>query len=407
MNEKDSQRSWLLLGCLSVALLVGVPQATVSGALAQNKSRAPQAASPAISKAGVPSAPAASGDMPVPAPSFKRGADSQNMTGNDLPSSSIMVVPRRHLNDKSPHSNGPADSAAQLQGNVQRSGAGGMLQGTVDRTSSSTNAVGPLQGAVDRAGLMRVPPIFDARTETVPPQVFRSWVEKTHPRFSLTLSSSPDLAVIDVKGQWDKADRTLRNMGIPHKSVRAGALKDMDLSSTKVLVINCAGNVPRETLQKVRDYVAAGGCLITTDWALHNLVERAFPGYVMWNGGKSDQKIVDAAVVDPDPALFAGAVDHAAWKLDDESWTLRVLNSNVRVLVKSEKLARDDPDRLGILAVTFPFGRGKILHMVGHFDNNAFFAITNQLPDPSPHIGISLRQALAGNFVLSALQRRW
>lgn len=379
MNRRDRHRS-VLCGSFFLALLIVQP-VTVSGALAEQSAR-----------------PARTAAMPRPAPSFKQDG-SGSTRASERSNSSIMVVPRRSADEPGNLQAGNVDRAP-LQGNVERTGAG-QLQGAIDRGGTA-----PLAGGVDRAGLVRVPPVFDARTESVPAQVFRGWVERTHPRFSLTLSSSPDIAVIDVKGQWDKGDRTLRNMGIPHRSIRAGALKDIDLSSTKVIVINCAGNVPRESLQKIRDFVARGGYLITTDWALHNFLEKAFPGFVMWNGGKSDQKIVDASVIDPDPVLFAGAVDHAAWKLDDESWTLRVLNSNVRVLAKSEKLAKDDPDRLGVLAVTFAFGRGRILHMVGHFDNNAFFSITNQLPDPAPVIGISLRQALAGNFVISALQKR-
>jgi len=66
-------------------------------------------------------------------------------------------------------------------------------------------------------------------------------------------------------------------------------------------------------------------------------------------------------------------------------------------------LSRDDPDRRGILAVTFTFGRGHVLHLVGHFDNNATLAFGNMLPDPAPEIGISLRQALAANFLVAGL----
>ncbi len=75
----------------------------------------------------------------------------------------------------------------------------------------------------------------------------------------------------------------------------------------------------------------------------------------------------------------------------------------LRVLVRSRGLSREDG--LGIMAVTFPFGRGQVLHMVGHFDNAPDkFRFGDTLPDPAPVIGISLRQALAANFVVAGLE---
>ncbi len=41
--------------------------------------------------------------------------------------------------------------------------------------------------------------------------------------------------------------------------------------------------------------------------------------------------------------------------------------------------------------------------MVGYFDYNSGRAFANLLPDPAPKIGISLRQAIAINFIAEAL----
>ena len=243
-----------------------------------------------------------------------------------------------------------------------------------------------------------------AHSATVAPDVFRGWVQKYHPLFAqLTTQVSPG-QVIEVKGQWDKADRPLTAMGIPHTTIGARHLDDTDLSACRVLVINCAGTIPRDARQKVRDFVAGGGALLTTDWSLHNLLEPCFPGYVRWNGFKSKSEVVDAEVLPAVQPLAGGLVSNAGWKLDLESQTIAVLDrQRVRVLARSSSLARQEPDKQGILAVLFPFGRGQVLHLIGHFDNNAFFAIRHSLPDPAPVIGIGLRQALAGNFVINAL----
>ncbi len=85
---------------------------------------------------------------------------------------------------------------------------------------------------------------------------------------------------------------------------------------------------------------------------------------------------------------------------------MRVLKPDVvKVLAVSRDLVSLDPDKQGILAVAFSFGKGKVLHMVGHFDNNSLPIFPNRLPDPAPVIGIGLRQALAANFVVAGLER--
>ncbi len=239
---------------------------------------------------------------------------------------------------------------------------------------------------------------------SVAPHVFHDWLVKSHASFAAVLSQREPQAVVQVKGIWDNSDATLRAFGIPHQTIKAKELTDLSLNHTKVLVVNCPGNVPAATYQKVRDFVASGGYLLSTDWTLSNLVSRAFPGYLEWNGAKTSKLMVDAQVIDQDPGLFAGIVSQAWWKMDEGSEVCTVMKpSVVRVLVASRILSEVDPDRRGVLAAYFQFGRGAVLHLVGHFDNNSALAFTNLLSDPAPGMGISLRQGLAANFVLAGL----
>ena len=113
---------------------------------------------------------------------------------------------------------------------------------------------------------------------------------------------------------------------------------------------------------------------------------------------------MDAVVVDDDPVLLAGVPRVAYWKLENRSQTVKVLDGRaVQVLARSRMLMGRESSQVGILALTFPYGDGRILHLVGHFDNNADRASNLALPDPAPMIGIGLRQAIAANFVLAAL----
>ena len=292
-----------------------------------------------------------------------------------------------------------------LQGNAIREGTTGsaqdkpMLEGNVLRETVPDDAFAA--AGIARTDAMEKKP----KPARVDQDVYRAWLSKTHPQFSLKAQTVDPIEVLELKGQWDKADRTLKNLGIPHTTIGAGQLDRTGLSRTKVLVVNCAGTLDRESLQAIRDFVMRGGYLLTTDWALDNMLRQTFPGYVEWNKGKSKGNVVDAQVVLPDRELFQGTVSNASWKLDEESQTIRVLKPDaVRVLAVSRGLAPLDPDRLGILAVSFAFGKGKVLHLVGHFDNNSLPLLPRHLPDPAPIIGIGLRQALAANFVVSGLE---
>jgi hypothetical protein len=271
----------------------------------------------------------------------------------------------------------------------------------------------PLQGNIVSVDLTKavipnyqeLPPVSGkAHSERVDPLVFRAWLAKAHPQF-LTGGVSESSPVVEVAGQWDKADKTLAKLEIPYRHVKAREISSELLGSCKVLIINCAGDLKRDKLQSIRDFVSQGGYLLTTDWALDHMLTQTFPGYVSWNKGINSKDIYDAEYLAPDPILANNTVSSAFWKLDQASHTVRILKpGSVKVLVASRQLASEDPDHAGALALIFPFGRGYVLHMVGHFDNNAKIAIGNFLPDPVPSLGISLRQAIATNFIVAGLE---
>lgn len=259
-------------------------------------------------------------------------------------------------------------------------------------------------GATTGAGtVIETNPSSPPAPAQVPPETFRAWLEQSHPDFALRTSTISSASVLEVKGVYDNSSRTLRSLGIPFEQVAGRDLVDMPLAGVKVIVVNCPGRVPQQAFQNVRDFVARGGYLLTTDWSSDNLVERAFPGYIQWDRHTNKQSVYDAQIVRSDPALFARTVTNASWKMDIDSHMIRPLNENVRVLAISKQLAVEDQGSRGVLAVVFPFGRGYVLHMVGHFDNNTILPFRNMLSDPAPVIGISLRQAIAANFVVAAL----
>jgi len=280
---------------------------------------------------------------------------------------------------------------------------------------SDQRAPHTLQGNVDQfrgayatgqnadASILQTPlPVAPPQSKLVSAKVFQAWLQQTHPDLGIHLKNE----VINVKGQWDDSAHALHNFGIACTKISPRKLNSDALLGTKVLIIDCAGELQTDELRAVAQFVHNGGYLITTDWALDACLARAIPGYVMWNSGYSPSEVVDAHVVAPDSELVRNCAPRAYWKLDSKCQTVKIMRPDkVTVLVRSRQLMRDDPDQIGILAFTFNFGKGKVLHLVGHFDSNSDRAFNNALPDPAPGMGISLRQGIAANFVAEALKR--
>jgi hypothetical protein len=346
------------------------------------------------------------------------GAEPGVMPFPEQQDSSDQGIAPAHNNASVLPSTGQANSFNSRAAFSVQTKPGQPLTGQVNRFNAAamTDAV-PLNGQV--ATLIPTSPLLGkATTANTPRQTFRVWLERSHPAFALSSSRNDPGSLLEVKGMWDKSTKTVQSLGIPCKEIGAGDLRDIPLDTVKVMIINCAGNIPKTSYQRLRDWVAAGGYLLTTDWALQRTVEKVFPGYVEWDSKHNRYTIYDSTVVDPDPVLFNTAVTNAHWKLDMQSQLVRVLKPGVRVLARSARLAQEDPDGQGALAVEFAFGRGYVLHLVGHFDNNADVGLTNptfgfgsssfafggnSLPDPAPVIGIALRQAIAANFIVAGL----
>ncbi|HEY9676831.1 MAG TPA: hypothetical protein V6C76_02430 [Drouetiella sp.] len=289
-----------------------------------------------------------------------------------------------------------------------------------------------LEGGVEDSETRRAPATVDQnvwneqppaagvpQSAAVDPKMYSGWLSQTHPDLTTMAKDS----VIEVKGQWDDAGHALHNFGFNFTRIAPSALAKTPLTNTNVMIVDCAGEIPSASLEVIRNFVANGGYLITTDWSLDNCLARAIPGFVSWNSANSISECVDAAInrsvtASDDSDLLLNTVSRAYWKLDDKCQMVKINRPDaVTVLVHSKRLAYQDPNRtfaltgregftpntIGILACTFRYEKGRVLHLVGHFDNNTDLAFKNSLPDPAPRIGISLRQAIAANFIAAGL----
>lgn len=265
--------------------------------------------------------------------------------------------------------------------------------------------VKPLTGRAEARGPIETPPVLlPANAIGAPPEMYRGWLEKTHPEFSLQTSTMAPNRLVIVWDKYDDTGRTLSSLGLRFTTIGKRDLDGYDLSAAQVVVIDCGPeNLTPVGALKIQQFVARGGYLFTTDWMIDRLNQHIFPGFIAWNGAMNRQKMYDATIYGKNPVLFKNVVTNAHWKMDIHCHLIRVLNKDaVKVLATSKQLLADDPDGQGILAVVFPYGQGQVMHMTAHFDRSQRI-IGFYLADPAPVIGISLRQALAINYVVAGL----
>ncbi|HEX7901254.1 MAG TPA: HEAT repeat domain-containing protein [Planctomycetota bacterium] len=224
---------------------------------------------------------------------------------------------------------------------------------------------------------------------------------------------APDDIVV-VAGFYDEVQKVLEKMAIPHTLVTKADFPRRDLSKTGVLLVNCDDytreRFPRQQVTRIRDFVAGGGFLFTSDWGLVEVLEVAFPGYcrkgppmeegaveIFPRKGSTGHPLLRDVFV---KAAAEGAEVQTREKLDFR-WVIDVGTfstdcdpSKVAVLIESPELAALYGQ--GAVAMTFPFGDarktagkpatpsgGRVLHVLSHFikqkTKNDEFAIQNML----------------------------
>jgi hypothetical protein len=174
--------------------------------------------------------------------------------------------------------------------------------------------------------------------------------------------------ILVTLGQYDRVQQVLEYLALPYQTLPCQVVETLPLRADQVLIVNCPGQFTPDGLEAVRRFVAAGGTLITTDWALQTTVQRAFPGTIEYTGQATADDVVKVSWVNPDSPYTRGVEvpGHAiSWWLEGSSYPIRILDRRVTVLVRSDEMARkykEDP-----LVVTFDYGEGTVFHLTSHY----------------------------------------
>jgi hypothetical protein len=178
-----------------------------------------------------------------------------------------------------------------------------------------------------------------------------------------------------VSGDYDKCEMVMTALGMQHGALTAeeigAALPKQDV---RAIFFDCTGRQPgKPTLENLERWVKDGGFLFTSDWGIDNVVEKAFPGYlkVMRTGTRpimTPDTTITFTVAPGKHVLLAGLPPEAEtsrWWLEESSILFTIARpDDVEVLAVSKDLE----GRYGskFVAVTFPYGKGRVVHALGH-----------------------------------------
>lgn len=175
--------------------------------------------------------------------------------------------------------------------------------------------------------------------------------------------------IVVVRGQYDHVEWVLEALELPHLAVGPHQLASLPLRPEQLLVVNCPGQVGATAVGMVRRFVAAGGSLFTTDWALRHVLEPAFPGVVAYNQRPTADAVVRVEAAAHENPFLKGVMDGAddpIWWLEGSSYPIVVRDpARVKVLISSRELQ----ERWGEapVALTFRAGEGEVFHMISHY----------------------------------------
>jgi|GEM_PF-280271 len=179
--------------------------------------------------------------------------------------------------------------------------------------------------------------------------------------------SKSDLVVID--GTYDHIHMVLDVLELPYQRITQSQVMAAKFEPHQTIFVNCASGFPKDAARKLSGFVAEGGQMITTDWALKHVLQVAFPGYVEYNNKPTRDEVVRIEIVNKEDPVIKGFLDEETdpvWWLEGSSYPIKILDtSKVEVLIKSKQLKASYGQEP--VLIKFTYGKGIVYHMISHF----------------------------------------
>lgn len=285
---------------------------------------------------------------------------------------------------------------------VKKRGSPNLLE-EIRRSRANPSYNTPVQQVVISGNPSVPPSIPVTRVEIVPPDPVNTGMKKAYDYATYMMKikmgkedptklnaivqiREGDIAV--VPGQYDKVEEVFQSGKTPFTMYDKWGVPNKGLNPKQIVFVNCPGNLGDKGIETLAGFVSRGGYLVTTDWALKNVIKRAFPKKIMHNGVTTKNDVVPVSIVDPYNKYTLGVAENGSkpvWWLETASYPIEILdNKGVITLLTSQELGK----RYGQspVAVEFQHGKGKVFHFISHFylqktgkkSNNNSVAFMNQ-----------------------------
>ncbi len=199
-------------------------------------------------------------------------------------------------------------------------------------------------------------------------QLLRLKIEKDAPEDLAVLNSVTKDDVVIVTGNYDRVEVVLDLAKIPYTLISPMKVKQFALNPKQILMINCPGRLMPDTFAKIEKFVADGGHLFTTDWALINTLEQAIPGFLKSSQLRTGNGVISIQREDTGESellknVFLPGGTPSWWVFSSHPYEIR--SDKVRLLVKSTQLKKQF--NLDPVASEFSYKNGKVIHTATHF----------------------------------------
>ena len=185
------------------------------------------------------------------------------------------------------------------------------------------------------------------------------------------ISRLTETDLLVVPGQYDSVEKVLAASGRPYRM----NTNYVELDPKQIVMFNCPGGNHRLRYKgktgtdALRNFTEDGGFVITTDWALSEVVMKAFPGYIERGKRNTGNDLVEVDLVASGSPYTRGLGNGSLkpiWWLEGSSYPIHLLrNENVDILLGSEEMKSKYLDMP--IAVKFPVGEGRVVHVTSHF----------------------------------------
>ncbi|MCA8941981.1 MAG: HEAT repeat domain-containing protein [Planctomycetes bacterium] len=206
--------------------------------------------------------------------------------------------------------------------------------------------------------------------------LFRDWrtIEENRKKYGYSV---PDreiydgLDVVVFKSRGDHIENLLEKLEIPYRTTESSKVTEAGLHPEAIFVSNCTGEIVPDDVMPLEWFVHTGGALFGSCWALHETIERVYPGVIEKLPTPRGQVLGDvrAAPCSHDSDYLNGVFPAHVTPIYhlEGAHLIRVVDpERAEVLIDSPDAAQTYGG--GNLAAWFRVGHGVILDSVNHFD---------------------------------------